>query len=35
MKAVKKIWKDLGKLDTVDDEWLDSFYKQQQALLIG
>ena len=33
MKALKKIWKDLGGLDTVDNEWLDNFYKQQEVLL--
>ena len=33
MKLINKIWKDIGNLDTVDDEWLENFYKQQQALL--
>ena len=33
MKLINKIWKDIGGLDTVDDDWLENFYKQQQALL--
>ena len=33
MKLINKIWKDIGGLDTVDDDWLENFYKQQKALL--
>jgi len=32
-KALKKIWKDVGNLDDVQQDWLESFYKQQKVLL--
>lgn len=33
MKGIKDIWKRVGKVDEVDDTWLDNFYKQQKTLL--
>ena len=33
MKELKRIWKSIGKLDEVDEQWIESFYAQQDALL--
>ena len=33
MKELNRIWKTIGKLDEVDEEWIESFHKQQQALI--
>ena len=33
MDGVKKIWKDIGDVDDVDEEWLNNFYKQQKTLI--
>ena len=33
MNGVKKIWKDIGDVDDVDEEWLNNFYKQQKTLI--
>ena len=33
MNGIKDIWKRVGKVDEVDDEWITNFYKQQKALL--
>ena len=33
MDGLRDIWKKVGKIDGVDDSWVDNFYKQQKALL--
>ena len=33
MGELKKIWKSIGKLDEVDEQWIESFYAQQKVLL--
>ena len=33
MDGLRDIWKRVGKIDGVDDSWVDNFYKQQKALL--
>jgi len=33
MNGIKDIWKKVGKVNEVDDTWIENFYKQQKALL--
>jgi len=33
MNGIKDIWKRVGKVNEVDDTWLENFYKQQKTLL--
>ena len=33
MKELKRIWKTIGKLDEVDEQWIESFFAQQDVLL--
>ena len=33
MDGIKKIWKNIGDVDDVDDEWINNFYKQQKTLI--
>lgn len=33
MDGIKKIWKDIGDVDDVDEDWINNFYKQQKTLI--
>tara|TARA_B000000557_G_scaffold47385_1_gene35918 strand:- start:1094 stop:2617 length:1524 start_codon:yes stop_codon:yes gene_type:complete len=33
MNGIKDIWKKVGKVNEVDDTWIENFYKQQKALI--
>lgn len=33
MDELKRIWKTIGKVDEVGDDWIDTFYKQNKTLL--